>query len=57
MALISNEDTLKETFEVAYSKLTKKDINLNNRRIIPFEIDGKDESGNIVIMPIFIYHF
>lgn len=56
IALINNEDSLKDTFEIAYSKVMKKDINLMKRRIIPFEIDGKDESNNIIIMPIFIYH-
>jgi len=33
-----------------------KDIKLI-RKIITFEIDGKDESGNFIIMPIFVYNF
>ena len=55
-ALITSEEILEDSFEIAYCKIMKKDIKLV-RRIIPFEIDGKDESKNSVIMPIFVYHF
>lgn len=55
-AIIISEETLEDSFEIAYSKIMKRDIKLV-RRIIPFEIDGKDESKNSVIMPIFVYRF
>ena len=55
-ALINSEESLEDNFEIAYSKAMKKDIKLI-RRIITFEIDGKDESKNSVNMPIFVYHF
>ena len=55
-ALITSQDSFDENIEIAFSKVMEKDIKFI-RKIITFEIDGKDESGNFVIMPIFVYNF